>query len=205
MAKEVEKTEGEVEVSTRLAKAAELMQKAATDMANRENILKDVEGILSKVPLEALPGMEESPIIQAFVKAVGTGDLQPGQVKNRNTAAERSRDWSLRDLDQLEKVRFIPNENIPVTFNGITAYLQADVEVELPYPFYDIYRDHKKAMRQADIADAYRMGTGDQLPDPMWQADEAALVRAWSIQGRPYGRPGGTRTTGLIITGDSDA
>lgn len=215
MAKEepkVETTEEPVdEIAEQLAKAAALMQKAATERVDRGTVLKELESVLSKIPITALPEMEESPIVQAFVKAMGVGDLNPGEVKNRNTAAERSRDWSINDLGQFKQVQFTPNENLPLTWNGITAHVQADMEVVLPEPFYNIYRDYKKAKRQAGIADAYRMGVSDVLPDPMYlDADsggaEAATVRFWSIQGRPYGRPGGTLTTGLIITdGGRDA
>ena len=188
-----------------LEQAAALLGKAAADRKNRDATLKELEATLSKLKLADFPELAESPIVAAFAKAMGQGDLTPGQVKNPGTLAQREREWSYKDLEdvkQFGKKTFTPNENLPVTWNGLTYYLQNDVEITVPEPIWNIYREHREAMKQAGINERYLMGVSDEAPHPNWQTDGSALVRAWSARKGPSGQSSGRLGTGLIRTED---
>ena len=184
-----------------LAEAARLMQKAATDKANRSATLKEAEKALGQLKIVDYPELAESPVVQAFLKAMGVGDLQPGQIANRGTLAEREREWSYRDMGQFPAKTFIPDETVPVTWNGLMYQLRSGEEVTVPEPIYNVYRDHKKAQRMAQQHEQYLLGHSDLPPDPSWLTDESAKVRLWSVQGRKYGKPSGFLGVGLLQDG----
>ena len=186
------------DIGETLKQAAELFAKAATDVENRDKVLKEVEKTLSKIKLTDAPTLAESPIVQAFIKAMGLGDLAPGQTKAPGTLAERSRDWSMADIATMPRKTFTPMESLPLTWNGLTVYVQAGEEYNLPEPFYNVWREHVYAVRQAQINEKYMLGQTDQPPDRNWLSDEVALVRATTLLGRQFGRPGGTLSTGVI-------
>ena len=197
------KSDQEVDDTTELLKhAAEVLNKAASTREERAGLLKEVEASLSKLRIIDFPDLAESPIVQSFLKTMGIDDLRPGQIANKGTLAERARDWTWGDVTEMAKVKFTPNENIPITFNGLTLYLREDQEVEVPRPFYDIYREHRRALEQARINEAYLLGVSDIPPHPNWQTEEGARVRALSTQGRPFGRQGGHLGVGPILEGE---
>lgn len=195
-----EETKQEVDDTTELLKqAAEALGKAARSKGDRKEILQEVEASLSKLRIIDFPELGESPVIQAFLKTMGIDDLRPGEVTKKGTLAERSRDWSWKDVMEMERERFVPAESIPITYNGLTLYLVADEQVEVPKPFYDIYMEHRRAIKQAQINEAYMLGISDVPPHPDFQSEEGARVRAFSIQARAHGKQGGHLSTGPIL------
>jgi hypothetical protein len=99
-------------------------------------------------------------------------------------------------------IKFTPNENLPLGWNGLTIQVRAEQETELPEPFYNVYKERKYALQQAVKNEAYLMGYSDEAPDPSWQTPEGAVVRALSVGGRRYGKPGGSIGVGPIFTGE---
>lgn len=206
MAKTKEESKPAVdEVAEQLKRLGAELMAAAEDVDTREAKLHEVEAFLGKLTVKDFPDLAESPVVQSFVQMLGGGDLQPGQTARRGTLAERTRDWTWRDLDQFPKVMFTPRETIPLTWNGLSVQLVDDVEVTLPKPFHDIYQEHRRAIQQAARHEAYLMGKSDQPPDPNWLTDESARVRAWSIAGRPYGKMSATLTVGRIADVEGEA
>ena len=193
-----EKETPQDDIGETLKQAAELFAKAATDVENRDKVLKEVEKTLGKIKLTDAPALAESPVVQAFIKAMGLGDLKPGQTRAAGTLAERSRDWGWQDLKEFPSKTFTPMENLPLTWNGLTVYVQAGEEVTVPEPFWSVWRHHVYAMRQARLHEAWLLGQSDVPPDPNWVADESARVRANTLLGRRDGRSGGILTTGRI-------
>ena len=184
-----------------LEQAAQLLGKAASDRKNRDQALKEVEGVLSKLKMVDFPELAESPIVAAFVKAMGMGDLKPGEVKNKGTLAEREREWNYKDLQdpgQFKQVTFTPAETVPITWNGLSFQLVADEEITVPEPIWNVYREHREALKQAGINERYLMGQSDIAPHPNWQTAEAALVRAWSTRQGPNGQKSGRLGVGAI-------
>lgn len=185
-----------------LQRAAELLGKAATDKKNQGTLLKEVEAALSKVRMIDFPQLAESPVIQSFLHAVGVGDLKPGEVANRGTLAEREREWTWRDVNdqvragKMRLVKFIPYDNLNLTWNGLQLHVCGGDEVEVPDCFYDIYKEHQKARKEGEKNMQYLLGHSDAPPHPDWQTPEGAMVRAWSLNGRKYGRPSGTLEVG---------
>ena len=57
--------------------------------------------------------------------------------------------YSRRDIERVYQpmVTFIPEENIPVTVQGVQYDLYADREITVPYIVKNIYEEHKKAER----------------------------------------------------------
>ncbi len=189
-----------------LKKAAESLTRAANDRENRATILKEVEAILGKLRIVDFPELADSPVVQAFLKTMGINDLRPGEVKARGTLAEREREWSWGDIQakvlskEFKLHKFTPNESLPLTFQGITLYIRANEECEIPDCFYDIYKDHMKAVKNAAIHERYMLGQSDELPDKSFgDYAESARVRAFSMQGQ-RGQSSGTLTTGRILT-----
>ncbi len=180
---EAEFTEAPDETAELLRQAAAQMSQAASDRENRSAILKDVESTLSRLKLADVPELAESPIVQAFLKAMGVDDLKPGEIRNRGSIVERARDWTVRDMDQFPTKTFEPRETVPITFNGITYQLVDGQEVTVPEPIFTIYREHRRALEQAEIHEAYLQGYSDRMPDPNWLTESSAKVRAFSQMG----------------------
>lgn len=179
-----------------LQQAAALMAKAASDRANRPQIMKEVEATLSKIRVIDFPELADSPIVQAFLQAMDTGGMRPGETRNRGTLAEVAKEWSDRDLGQFPVKTFYADENIPLIWNGLRRDVVAGEENTLPEPFYNIYLEHKKAQRQGKLHEDYLLGYSDRAPDPNWIAEDSAKVRAWSQLGpRPNPRQ---RQIGLL-------
>ncbi len=213
-AEELEEIEDTAEVvdeqAEDLARAAALLGKAASDRKHRKEILKEAEDALSNLKLVDFPDLAESPVVQAFLKTMGTGDLQPGEVRNKGTLAEREHEWSLTDINRMVKAgtmplkKFIPDESIPLTFNGVQIRIVAGEETEVPECFYNIWREHREALKQARVNERYMLGISDQMPHPNWQTPEGATVRAWSTQGEGRYKNYGTLNTGRITDDAGD-
>ena len=58
--------------------------------------------------------------------------------------------WTRRDVDNVfPPVTFIPEETIPVTYNGVRYQLFSDVEMTVPSIIRDIYVEHRRRARQS--------------------------------------------------------
>ena len=205
-AEEKEQSDREIDDTSGLLKqAAEALSRAASTKDQRQELLKEVEAILSKLRIVDFPDLAESPVVQAFLKTMGLDDLRPGGVVAKGTLAERSRDWAWRDVNDMPRITFTPAESIPITFNGLTLYLVEDQECEVPRPFYDIYMEHRRALKQAQLNEAYLLGISDIPPHLNWQTEEGARIRAFSIQGRAFGKQGGHLGTGPIIDVEAES
>ena len=176
-----------------LARLGAELAAVATDDAKATAKLNEIETVLKNIKVGDYPSLAESPAVQAFVQMMG-GGLRPGEVKNRGTLAEVARDWTARDFaEQFSPKTFTPNESLPLTINGVTYYVRADEEVTLPEPFYGLYMEHKRALRQRETHENYMLGYSDQPPDPNYLVSESARVRAFSLSGpQPNPRARGT-------------
>ncbi len=199
-----EPTTGLDEETKALEEAAALMAKAASDRANRKQLLSGVEAALSKVRMIDFPDLIDSPIVQSFISAMGYGDLQPGQTRNRGTLAEIHRDWTWKDLQKMVTEgtmplrRFTPNESLTLIWQGLELRVIEDTECEVPACFHDIYLDRQKAKRNAVTNEHYLLGISDVPPPDMYHSASSAKVRAWATQMRRFGRNGGTIMTGVL-------
>ena len=194
-----------------LAQAAKLFAKAAEDKANRGTILKEMEAVLSKVKLVDFPDLEDSTVVRTFLQLMDTRGMRPGEIRNRGTLAEVVKDWSWRSVQEevragrMKLVKFIPNETLTLTWNGLPLQVVADQEVEVPEPFYNIWKDHRYAIKQAQQHEQYLMGRTDVPPDPNWVTVEGAGVRMWSTQGKQFGKVSGHLGVGPIYEGEEAA
>ena len=194
------------EATIAFRQAAELLGKAASDRTNRNTYLKDAESALGKIRIIDYPELAESPIIQNFVKAMGMSGLQPGEVKNKGTLAEREREWTMHDVRVavargIFKLRtFTPNENLTLVWNGVEIQIIANEECTLPDVFHDVYRERQEALRQGRLHVEWLMGRSSQQPNINWVTPEGAIVRAWSKQGEALGLVSGFLGVGPIDT-----
>lgn len=100
-----------------------------------EDLLDEVESKLDELR-ETQKGTDGTP-------------LKPGMIV-RHGKGKRKIPYTMKDLRELfPMVTFIPEENVPVTYNGITVYLQADQEVTIPSCFKTVYDDHRRLDRLA--------------------------------------------------------
>ncbi len=186
---ETEVQEAPDETTALLLQAAEQLAAAAAVRGDRSKVLKDVEATLSKIRVGDMPELADSPVVQAFLKAIGVSDLKPGETKNRGTLAHREREWSWDDAwREFEHVKFMPAVTVPITWNGVgPVQLVMGDEITLPTPFYDIYREHMYALKQKDRNINWLMAKSDLPPDPNWITDTSARIRAESATKSPTG------------------
>lgn len=188
------------DIAEQLAKLGAELQIVAKDKVARESKLKEIESVLGRCQVKDFEELAESPTIQSFARMIAeSSGLQPGQIKNKGTLAQAEREWTWRDVGKLDKRKFFPSKTMDLTFNGLTLRIIANKECEVPFPFFDIYREHMQAEEQAVINESYLMGQSDQPPAPAWQCPEAALVRAHSQQGKSRGLVSGFMGVGPII------
>ena len=62
--------------------------------------------------------------------------------------------WTWRDI--LERFKddytaIIPDETIPLTWNGVKIQLISGIETHLPKPFYELWKAHKAALRPGKV------------------------------------------------------
>ena len=193
------------EAKAELARLALEFAQSVNDEQTSQSKIDQAIAFLGKLTVKEFADLAEHPFVEMLRNQIPTADLRPGEVRNRGTLAEVARDWTWADMKGMETKTFTPNESIRITFNGVALQLMADVEQTVPRPFYDIYMERKNAIRQAKLNEAYMLGHSDELPHPNWQTPEMAEVRAFSIAGRQYGRPGGTLGVGPIYQGEGES
>ena len=181
------------ELAAQLRRLGQELVDVADDSFARTAKLREVESFLGKLRVADFPDLAESPVIQGFVRMFAdTVGLKPGETKNKGSLAEFGRDWTWDDVCRSfpSKV-LIPIDSVPLTWNGVgPLYVRQGEEVSIPEPFYDLYREHVRALRQADIHMDYMMGRSDRPPDPAWFSDHTAKARAQSQMKGPTGQPG---------------
>ena len=174
------------------ALGAELIS-VADDQIARKSKLLDLERFLGRLTVKDFPDLAESPIIQSFVRLFANTDgLKPGQVRNRGTLAEFGREWTWDDACREFPLKtFIPIVSVPITWNGVgPVYLQQEMEITVPQPFWNIYREQLFARKQADLHINYIMGKSNVAPHPNWLTDNSAKLRAQATFRGPTGQPG---------------
>jgi len=92
-----------------------------------------------------------------------TGERVPGKtVKGVKTM------WTYQDLcNRFSMVSFIPDETIPLTYNGVKVWAFAGIEMKVPKPFQNIYEQHKAELRPRKPMDGITidLGAGALPPD----------------------------------------
>lgn len=67
----------------------------------------------------------------------------------------KNHNWSINAIRErcavglIPAVKFIPEETVPIGWNGITIYVTKGIEIEVPQMFYDVYRDSRQGTMQA--------------------------------------------------------
>ncbi len=181
-----------------LTQAAQQLAAAAKARGDRSKLLKEVEATLSQIRITDVPELADSPVVQAFLKAIGVADLTPGEVRNKGTLGEREREWSWETAWTVGKpTTFVAIEDMSITWNGVGPIdIRAGDEVTLPSPFYDIYRERLKAKKQADLNINWLTARSDVPPDRNWITDASAHVRALSATRGPSGQVAGRYAPG---------
>lgn len=97
-------------------------------------------------------------------KDENSGERVPGKkVKGQKTP------WTYKDMcERFEIVAFIPDETIPLNWNGVKVQAFSGIEMHVPKPFYELYNSHKAALRpqKAPPGIVVELGAG-ALPNEM--------------------------------------
>ena len=104
--------------------------------------------------------------------------------RNAGTLAEQRRDWTIEDCRAFPKHMITPMESITLTWNGVQCHITAGEEVEIPEPFFDLYRDHLKALRNARQHEQWMLGKSDIAPDRNYLTDASMRVRGYTDLGK---------------------
>lgn len=164
-------------------------------------VVKRIEDILLEIGSNAdyrqLAGSE---VIQAFVERFNdarqtTSDVKPGQIMNPGSILQTKRPWTWDDLKGCDTVTFIPNETLPITWNGLTVYVNTDIETTIPAVHYGIYQEHRRLMRAGREHAEYLAGQRTTVSDPSIISTDSVRIRGSASAGHFI--PGG----GLISRG----
>ena len=70
-----------------------------------------------------------------------------GRVPGRIVRGEKT-SWTYQDMvKRFPIVSFIPDDTIPLTWNGVKVQAITGLEMHVPKPFYEIYQRRKASMR----------------------------------------------------------
>lgn len=194
-----------------LSQLAATIMKARDKKQNQRKLLDDLGKILDQIDPKEHPELADDPAIEQFMERIGAQrikeaqehGLRPGTVIGTGLA-QRDVPWTEADLTHPEwgcvdengqpiYVEFIPNETIPVFYQGIRCQLIADQPIKVLRCFYDVYMEHKRLTKIAEQHRAYMFGRADSLPAELVSGDAAvatARVRAFMSMG---GEKGGGR------------
>jgi hypothetical protein len=177
------------------------LQDASARNASGRAIVRKIEAILTEIGSNAdYRQLAESEAIQDFVAKLSEvrsldQDIQPGQIMNPKSPLATKRPWTWGDLKGCETKTFIPNETLPVTWNGLTVYLNADVETTIPIYHYETYMEHRRLTRTGREHAEYLAHQRAHVSDPSMITAESARIRGAATAGHYV--PGG----GLISEG----
>jgi len=115
-----------------------------------ERIKRRVKRSLKQVPKEELQKVVEEVIDEAdseLDEIVFPKGAQPGDVINGFKVG-----WTESELNKrFPIVKFIPEETIPITWNGIRYQCFAQVEMHVPEPVKEIYDRHRREQARATV------------------------------------------------------
>lgn len=182
-----------------LANLAAVFAQAAGNKAAHAKALGEVEAVLSKLSPKDFPELAESPVIQQFLDQMAERNAElhpddpPGTIYNRGTLGMTKKRWQWSDLKDAERVRLTPTETIPITYQGLTMVLQADMDMEIPKPFYDVYMERRRGMETARQHAAFLFRQRDNIDpnraDPSVLSSSSGMVRGHG-QGNTGYKPG---------------
>lgn len=114
-----------------------------------ESALEKLGEQVSKLSGPAQTAFYNLPIVQRIANRVGeqvTGE--PGEYVKKgifNTKVP----WKLKDVERFKKVKYSPEQDWDITWNGLNYKLFRDTEYELPEPVYQIIIDNKQDAKVA--------------------------------------------------------
>lgn len=97
----------------------------------------------------------------------------------------------IEEFSEPDLITFIPNQYIPITWNGLTCYFHADEPLTTYKVFYDTWMESKRLGRIGDQHKAYMFGSSDVLPRELGTGDQGvatARVRAYMAMGSEPGK-----------------
>lgn len=115
----------------------------STKQENRDN-----KQPLAEAAIEAKETIEDSEL-KLFQKLADkyTNELNGPRLPGKKVSGMKTA-WTYRDmLERFQIISFIPDETLPLTWNGIKVQAIAGIEMHVPKPFFDIYTRHKLALR----------------------------------------------------------
>ena len=70
---------------------------------------------------------------------------QPPITTNPNEPWTWERVRAMVASGEMSTVKFVPDETIPIGWNNLTVQVTKGVEIEVPEPFYGVYKESRKA------------------------------------------------------------
>lgn len=117
-------------------KKERVKRKVKTELKRVMNPQEDRE-ILEELLAEELSEPEPMPAV--------AGDLEPGTIHHGLKVI-----WTYKKMcERFPIVSFVPEEHIPLTWNGVRVQAIANIEMHVPKPFYDMYIKHRRGVNLA--------------------------------------------------------
>lgn len=91
--------------------------------------------------------------------------------------------WSIDHMRKLcaagiwKTASFVPDETIPIGLNGVMIWVTRGVEIEVPAPFYELYKQSRKA-----TMDAYENAKGS-LERRSFGPGQTSVESGWNGNG----------------------
>ncbi len=169
------------DVFQQLVQLAQAAGGVAKKKQERGAILDQVADLLNKLDPQAYSELLEHPAVaklteQVVQAKVANNDVPPGADLG---PAIGKKPWTARDLapDRMDQATWTPRMSCPITYNGITLYVQEDVEITTPKCFKDIHDESRLRMRHAKEHIDYIMRKRDSVSDPTMLTDGSMRVR----------------------------
>lgn len=180
------------DIAVQLASLGEALTRVAGQKSERQQVIRQIEGLLAKLTPKDYPELANSAAVQGFLEIIeqqhAASDDAPGTIYNRGSMAQVKKPWTWADFapDRQEWTTFTPTESTTVTIQGVRATFVADVDWSGPRAFYDVYMESRRARRVAGEHIRYLFGQGGTPSDPTVVNDASMLVRAMATGGRFY-------------------
>lgn len=172
-----------VQVQDEFASFFAKLAAAGGKQAEKDKALGELEHLLGKLNPKDYPDLVDDPVVGKFLDMLqerrdASTDVRPGEIYGEGLARTK-RLWNWSDLkperwpwpdkeNDFVWVDYVPRENVPVTWNGITIYFFEDVPIRLPRVFVNVYMESRRGQA---LAKEHR----DYLFQPM-RAREAGVV-----------------------------
>ena len=189
------------------------LQKMQAKKAGGTKALEELAGILDRIDPLDHPEIADNPVIEAFLEKIGEvrskkdkRQLPPGAIRgdgNPNSLTAQDVQWKLADVNlkpdgTKELVTWTPAETIPIFYNGVMCQAIADVEMTTEKAFYDVYSEHRRLTREAEMRKAYMFGRSN-TPPPNEGTDGGGSIAAARV--RAFVGMGGEGGGGRILVG----